>query len=224
MTLSAYRSAPRIRHLERAKHLIGYLVKNRNGMVRICTDPPDFSGIEQPAPKQLVEDTICWCSRSHRPACTRTLGKSRDVYNFRRRQPLPLPHTRQPFRRPLSRSEFVAARIATDQIVADPAALRYLGVHVEGHTILYGDNRPVVDNCSTIPHSRLNKRHIALSYHRVREAICANIMTLMFVWLDSKHNPADILSKHSWSRQTVCDQLHSLLFMPSSIGESYERY
>jgi hypothetical protein len=49
MTLSAYRSAPRVGHLERAKHLIGYLVKNRNRMVRIRKELPDFSGIEQPA-------------------------------------------------------------------------------------------------------------------------------------------------------------------------------
>jgi hypothetical protein len=53
-------------------------------------------------------------------------------------------------------SEFVAARITMDQIVANRAALRYLGVPIEGHTILYGDNRSVVDN-STIPHSCLNK-------------------------------------------------------------------
>jgi hypothetical protein len=110
-------------------------------------------------------------------------------------------------------SEFVAARTATDQIlIANRNALRYLGVEVEGTTILYGDNRSVIDN-STIPHSRLNKRHIALSYHRVREALCAGIMD--FLWIDSKNNHADILSKH-WSRQAINDMLHSLLFMPSS--------
>jgi hypothetical protein len=109
-------------------------------------------------------------------------------------------------------SEFVAARTATDQIITNRSALRYLGVEVKGTTILYGDNRSVIDN-STIPHSRLNKRHIALSYHRVREALCAGIMD--FLWIDSKNNPADILSKH-WSRQAISDMLHSLLFMPSS--------
>jgi len=38
-----------------------------------------------------------------------------------------------------------------------------------------GDNKSVVTS-STIPHSKLNKRHNALSYHRVREAIAARII------------------------------------------------
>jgi hypothetical protein len=36
--------------------------------------------------------------------------------------------------------KFIAVKTATDQIIANWSALRYLGVDVEGITILYGDN------------------------------------------------------------------------------------
>jgi protein involved in ribonucleotide reduction len=90
-------------------------------------------------------------------------------------------------------SEFVAARIATDQVIDYRTTLRYLGVNVATKTYLFGDNQSVITS-STIPHSLLNKRHNALSYHRVREAIAAGI--LRFIHISGKLNPADVLSKH----------------------------
>jgi hypothetical protein len=61
--------------------------------------------------------------------------------------------------------------------------LRYLGVPVKTQSYLFGDNQAVVDN-SSITHSTLSKRHNALSYHRVREAIAAGV--LLFYWIDGK--------------------------------------
>jgi hypothetical protein len=72
-------------------------------------------------------------------------------------------------------SEFVAARTAVDQIIDLRTILRYLGVPVHKKTYMFGDNESVVKN-ATLPHSSLNKRHNALSYHRVREAIAAGIV------------------------------------------------
>ena len=71
--------------------------------------------------------------------------------------------------------------------------LRYLGVPVLDKSYMFGDNKSVVTS-STIPHSKLNKRHNALSYHRVREAIAAKIID--FLHIDGRTNPADVLSKH----------------------------
>ena len=86
-------------------------------------------------------------------------------------------------------SEFVAARTATEQIMEIRHIIRYLGVPIIGPTILFGDNKSVVDSCS-IPHSKVHKRHVILSYHRVREAIAANIIS--FVHIYGKSNLADI--------------------------------
>jgi hypothetical protein len=73
---------------------------------------------------------------------------------------------------------------------------------------MFGDNESVVTN-ATIPHSTLKKRHIALSYHRVREAIASD--AICFAHLPGALNPADILSKH-WGHQQVWTLLRPLLF------------
>ena len=110
-------------------------------------------------------------------------------------------------------SEFVAARVATDQIIDLRLTLRYMGVPV-GRSIMFGDNESVVKN-STIPSSCLAKRHVALSYHRVREAIVANIFS--FFHIPGQLNPADILSKH-WGYQQVWNVLQPLLFWKGNTG------
>jgi hypothetical protein len=95
-------------------------------------------------------------------------------------------------------AEFVAARIAVDQIVDLRFTLRYLGVAIKGASYLFGDNQAVILN-STIPHSSLKKRHNVLSYHRVREAIAAEIVRMIKV--ESAQNFADVLSKHGGGQQ-----------------------
>ena len=90
-------------------------------------------------------------------------------------------------------SEFVAAKIATEQIVDLRQTLRYLGVPIKSKAYMFGNNKSVVTS-SMVPQSLLSKRHNILSYHRVREAITAKI--LVFHWCDSSQNKSDILSKH----------------------------
>jgi hypothetical protein len=90
-------------------------------------------------------------------------------------------------------SNFVAARIATNQVIDLQLTLQYLGVPVSDKSYMFGDNKSVVTS-STIPHSKLNKRHNALLYHRVREAIAAKIID--FLHINGKTNPANVLSKH----------------------------
>ena len=90
-------------------------------------------------------------------------------------------------------SEFVAARIATDQIMDLRYTLRMLGVPIDGKAYMFGDNQSVITS-STLPHSSLNKRHNALSYHRVREAIASDVM--WFFHIAGTDNPADVLTKY----------------------------
>ena len=78
---------------------------------------------------------------------------------------------------------------------------------------MLGDNQAVVKN-STIPHSALSKRHNALAYHRVCEAIAAGI--LGFYWISVKKNPADIVSKH-WGHQQIYKLLQPILFSYGNI-------
>jgi hypothetical protein len=95
-------------------------------------------------------------------------------------------------------SEFMVARQATEQIMDLRYTLRMMGIPIDGPSWMFGDNQSVVTS-STIPHSNLNKRHNALSYHRVREAISAGI--LYFLHIDGKLNPSDVLTKFlTWAK------------------------
>ena len=90
-------------------------------------------------------------------------------------------------------SEFVAARIGSDQIINLRTTLRFFGVEVEEASYMFGDNQSVISS-STLPHSALNKRHNALSYHRVREAVAAGIVK--FIHMFGESNSANVLRKH----------------------------
>ena len=57
---------------------------------------------------------------------------------------------------------------------------------------MLGDNMSVVLNTS-VPSSVLKKKHNAIAYHRVREAIAAKI--LRFAYIRSEENVSDILTK-----------------------------
>jgi hypothetical protein len=93
-------------------------------------------------------------------------------------------------------SEFMVARQATDQIMDLSYTLRMMGIP-NGTAWMFGDN-PTVITSSTIPRYNHNKHHNALSNHRVREAILAQI--LYFINIDGKFNPSDILTNFiSWT-------------------------
>ena len=81
-------------------------------------------------------------------------------------------------------------------------------MNVEGPTYLFGDNRTVVGSCA-VPKAKLHKRHILLSFHRVREAIAGKI--LRFFYIPGSMNPADILSK-VWGYSKIQGMLKALLF------------
>jgi hypothetical protein len=90
-------------------------------------------------------------------------------------------------------SDFVAARICVEQAIDFRNTLRYLGVPIRDKSYMFGDNKSVFDNSMQL-HAKFHKRHIMLSFHRVREAIAASIVTFHF--LSGDDNPADILGKH----------------------------
>ena len=93
--------------------------------------------------------------------------------------------------------------IATLQIIDLRLTLRYLGVPLNDKAYMFGDNKSVVDSTSR-PHAKLHKRHTALSFNRVREAIASKM--LCFTFIHRNINPADILSKH-WSNHKVWPML-----------------
>jgi hypothetical protein len=78
-------------------------------------------------------------------------------------------------------SELVTSRVATEIILEVRYMLRSLGVALDGSALMLGDNMSVVLNTTTVPSSVLKKKHNAIAYHRVREAIAARIMRFLFI-------------------------------------------
>jgi hypothetical protein len=89
-------------------------------------------------------------------------------------------------------SELVAAQIATDLAVKYRYALRMLGIGIDGPAMMFGNNKSVIIN-TTMPSSQLQKKHNAVAYHRVCEAIAAGIIN--FFHIPSVSNFTDILNK-----------------------------
>jgi hypothetical protein len=108
----------------------------------------------------------------------------------------------------------VAGRLAVEQVMDLRYKLRMLGVliyhpshtnyhpthasltdhlpSIKGPSLLLGDNQSVITSCS-IPSSNLKKKHNAIAYHRIREAVAAGVVELKYV--KSKHNLADAMTK-----------------------------
>jgi len=89
-------------------------------------------------------------------------------------------------------AELVALRIAIDIVVEFRYKLRMMGIPLKGPSQVLCDNKGVVLN-TTLPSSTLKKKHNAIAYHRVREAVAAQIVKISHI--DGKENIADILTK-----------------------------
>ena len=83
-------------------------------------------------------------------------------------------------------------KTATEMIQALRYKLCLMGIPIDGPTNMFCDNEAVVRN-STMPESTLKKKHVAICYHRVREA-CASGM-IQIAKEDGATNLADVLTK-----------------------------
>jgi hypothetical protein len=99
--------------------------------------------------------------------------------------------------------EYAAARTCFDPIMDLRPTLQY----IRSKRYVFGESKTVVES-SIRPHVKLDKRHMTLSFHRVRKAIAAK--TVGFTHVDGVRNPADILSKH-WAYQRAWRLLRPLL-------------
>ena len=71
-------------------------------------------------------------------------------------------------------------RQAVEEAISLCYMLRCLGIPITNPTNLYGDNFGLIQSAS-IPDSELKKKHVAISYHFVRESIAAKIVNTIWV-------------------------------------------
>ena len=89
-------------------------------------------------------------------------------------------------------SEFVALRVACEQIISLRYKLRMFGIPISGFANVFCDNESVFKN-SSLAESRLTKKHNSVCFHRVRECVANG--TLMTFKVGTDFNLADILTK-----------------------------
>ena len=89
-------------------------------------------------------------------------------------------------------AEFSAMRLATEEAHIIRYMLRSLGIKVEKPYYMYGDNLGVIQNATT-PEGVLKKKHVALSFHFVREAVATGVVAPRK--LGSPDNFADVMTK-----------------------------
>ena len=214
MTMSGFRVAPRVGHLERLRRICGYLSKFRSACIRVRTEEPDYSDLpdkeydwsrsvygnvhEQPAEgrpppkgKHVVTTTYVDANLYH----DLLTGKAvTGVLHFVNQTPIDwFTKKQESVETATYGSEFMAARKAIQQIVGLFQTMQYLGMPVSKSSYLFGNNESVVKSGS-IPHSQLSKQHHTLAYHYTHEAITSGMVK--FYHISGDINPADVLSKH----------------------------
>ena len=217
MTMSRFRTCPRIGHLDRVKRIFAYLRNYKKTAIKFRTEIPDYSrykiepqkweyvygDVYEELPPDMPEPKGNPVRTSHfadaKLLHDLVTGKSvTGILHMINKTPIDWYSKRQATVESATYgSEFVAARVCVDQIIDLRYTLRMLGVPLDGPAWMFGDNLSVVVS-STIPSSSLKKRHNALAYHRVREAVAAKIVH--FLHIPGKENPADVLTRALSSR------------------------
>ena len=236
MAMSRFRQQPRFGHLERPKQIIGYLANFPHGSLRFRLHEPDYSNL--PHKKYYWQRTVLAGGKEEIPHdipepkgkhVTTTTDVDGNLHhdqvtaiavpaNLHLVNATPTHwHTKRQATVETATfgSEFVAARIAMDQIIDLRYKPMYLGVPIRSKSYMFHDHKSVVDTTS-IPISVLSKKSNLASYHRFRGAIAAGYLQLK--WIDGKPNPADILSKH-WEFASIWLLLKLLLYRKEETHE-----
>jgi hypothetical protein len=218
VALSPFRAMPRIGHLERAKRVYKFLRNYKKTSIKFRTEmpnyddldylKPDFGHVYHPVAEEVPHNAP---DPKGKPILMTTFVDANllfDMVNGRsatgiihllNKTPIDWYCKKQnTVETATYGSEFVALKTAIEQVIAMRQELRYFGALLTGPSVLFCDNKAVVDT-AMIPSFRLKKRHNILSFHRVREAISADIVRCYHI--DGKQNPADILTKHRSSRE-----------------------
>ena len=215
-TLARFSHAPRLGHMLQAQRIFGYLKKDYTRKGRILIDPnfhqphsdlkfeqydnwkefyPD-AGDElppnMPEARGAKAKVTVYVDADH-AHCTLTRRSVTGIILFVNNTPIKfISKMQKTVETSTYGSELVASRIAVDLAIEYRYTLRMLGVPIDGPVRMYGDNNAVVLN-TTLPSSQLKKKHCAIAYHRVREAMAAGIIE--FFHVPSEENVADILTK-----------------------------
>ena len=225
--LSQYQALPRQGHLEAAYHIFAYLKHHETSRVAFDPKTPivndrafntdadwtDFYGdvreeLPPKMPKPLGKSVCISCFVDANDAGNVITRRSHTgILIYVQNAPIMWLSKRQNTVESSSfGSEFVALRIAKEMLVALRYKLRMFGVPIEGPCNVFCDNNGVVKNTS-IPESTLMKKHNAINYHAIREAVAAKIIRVGKE--DGLTNLADLFTKVLTAdrRRALCESI-----------------
>jgi hypothetical protein len=233
-SLRRFCAAPREGHYKRVLRLWGYLKKYPDKAVAIdARDPifnptepidfqPDFEDqygyatedIDPMFPEALYDELTVSIFFDSDHAHDKKTGRSiSGIIVFVGRTPIIWKSKRQgAIQTSTYGAEFCAMRLATEEAHSIRYMLRSLGLRVKKPCYLYGDNLAVIQNATT-PEGTLKKKHVALSYHFVREAVAINIIAPRKV--GSPDNFADVMTK-PLDKDTFMGHIGGMLWMTAT--------
>jgi hypothetical protein len=220
MSLSSFLAMPRRGHLKRAKRIYCYLQKMTEARIQVLTNEPDYSDyqdleynwslsvygdvkviiptdIPEPKGKYITLSHYFDANLYHNMVTGRSITA---ILHFLNQTPMDWYSKRQATVKTATfGSKFIAVRTTIDQIIDLRTTLCYFGIPIQEKSYIFRDNKTVLDALLT-PHAKVHKRHNALSFHHVREAVASKYVTIFH--RPGEYNPANILSKH-WAYASV---------------------
>ena len=215
--LSSYLAVPRTGHLQQALHIVKYIdihssneitfdpqeyilsgdmindaIRKRSAMSSLYKDAEETIPTNAPKPRGKSIQINCFVDSDH--AGDRVTRRSHTgILMYLNKAPIAWFSKKQStVESSTFGSEFVALRIASEQIISLRYKLRMFGIPIEGPANVFCDNKSVFLNAS-VAESRLTKKHNSVCFHRVRECVASGILVPFKV--DTNYNLSDILTK-----------------------------
>jgi hypothetical protein len=209
--LSRYLVSAREGHLEQVFHIFAYLKHHPRSTMVFDDTVPTYRGNRflkcdwsefypdaaeslpgnMPEPRGKDVTMSCFVDADH-AGCKETRRSHSGILLYVNRAPIMWYSKRQnTVEASTYGSELLAMRVAIEMIEGLRYKIRMMGVPLDGECAVFCDNSAVVTN--TKPESTLKKKHAAINYHRVREAIAAG--TIKVAKEGTQTNLADILTK-----------------------------
>ena len=235
-SLSRFGTCPREGHLKLLLHVFGYLKKWPNKAIAVDSRPKPAPKEARTFEADFLADydyAIPDHEQDYGEICPKAIGTALEVSVYFDSDHAHDKKTRRSIsgilgfvgRTPVSwfskrqgavasstyEAEFSAMRTATEEVKSLRFMLRCLGIPVTGPSNLIGDNLSVIMNAS-LPQADLKKKHVALSYHIVRESVASSVCDPL--WLDGKLNPSDILTKQIGSTEFI-GHVHDNFWKPT---------
>jgi hypothetical protein len=211
--LSSFLASPRRGHLEAAYSIFGYLAKHSNSPMAFDDKVPNFNGTafhstdwsesiykdateelppKMPTPRGNEVIMTCFVDANH-AGDQMTRRSQTGFIIYLNNAPIDWYSKKQnTVESSTFGSEFVAMKIALERIKALRYKLRMFGIPIDGPTNVLGDNESVVNSASKVE-ARLHKKHNAICFHTVREAVAAGWVRVG--WEPTESNVADLFTK-----------------------------